>query len=112
MQVTDDLIRNVVAEVLTNMRSRSALPPSKNGNGHAGAWGVFADADSAITAAVKAQRTFEKRGLDDRRKAVDCVRRICKDQAEQLGREELEETKIGRLVHKIEKLLVCADRVP
>ncbi len=112
MQVTDDLIRNVVSEVLTNMRNRSALPPSKNGNGHVTGWGVFADADSAVTAAVKAQRAFEKRGLDDRRKAVDCVRRICKDQAEQLGREELEETKIGRLVHKIEKLIVAADRIP
>ena len=40
------------------------------------------------------------------------MRRICKDQAEQLGREELEETKIGRLVHKIEKLVVAADRIP
>src|SRR5205807_9375241 len=29
-----------------------------------------------------------------------------------LGREELEETKIGRLVHKIEKLKVIADRIP
>src|SRR5204862_2076060 len=38
--------------------------------------------------------------------------RICKGQAEQLGREELEETKIGRLVHKIEKLVVAADRIP
>ena len=33
-------------------------------------------------------------------------------QAEALGREELEETKIGRLVHKIEKLKVVADRIP
>src|SRR5262249_50069342 len=58
------------------------------------------------------QRAFEARGLDDRRKAVACIRRICSDQAEQLGREELEETKIGRLPHKIEKLKVIADRIP
>ena len=44
-----------------------------------------------------AQREFERRGLDDRRKAVDCIRKICIEQAETLGREELEETKIGRL---------------
>src|SRR5262249_28405167 len=31
---------------------------------------------------------------------------------ETLGREELEETKIGRLPHKVEKLRVIADRIP
>jgi aldehyde dehydrogenase len=108
MQVTDELIRNVVAQVLSQMRNGSA--PSKNS--HGGTWGIFADVDSAVAAAVKAQREFEKRGLDDRRKAVDCVRRICKNQAEELGRDELEETKIGRLVHKIEKLVVAAERIP
>src|SRR5581483_10133891 len=30
---------------------------------------------------------------------------------EELGREEFEETKIGRLPHKVEKLVICADRV-
>ena len=34
------------------------------------------------------------------------------DRAEELGREELEETRIGRLAHKIEKLKVIADRIP
>src|SRR6202158_4475389 len=46
------------------------------------------------------------------RRPVACTRRICTEQAEQLGREELEETKIGRLAHKIEKLKVIADRIP
>ncbi len=59
-----------------------------------------------------AQRDFEKRGLEDRRKAIACIRKICTEQAETLGREELEETKIGRLAHKIEKLKVIADRIP
>jgi aldehyde dehydrogenase len=110
MQVTDEFIRGVVQQVLTHMR---------NGNGRAGVRvaaraqrGVFQDVDSAVSATVEAQRQFEARGLEDRRKAVACVRKICTEQAEQLGREELEETKIGRLVHKIEKLKVIADRIP
>src|SRR4029077_6706279 len=45
-------------------------------------------------------------------KAVACIRQICTEQAESLGREELEETQIGRLPHKIEKLKVIADRIP
>ncbi len=94
MQVTDELIRGVVQQVLTQMRGKTA--PSGNGK-TAGARGVFQDVNDDIAAATDAQRRFEGRGLDDRRKAVACIRRICTQQAEQLGREELEETKIGRL---------------
>src|SRR5881275_1869147 len=109
MQVTDDLIRGVVQQVLAQMRNGHA-PASRNG--HASKRGVFQDVESAVKAASAAQKEFEARGLEDRRKAVDCVRKICSEQAETLGREELEETKIGRLVHKIEKLKVIADRIP
>jgi aldehyde dehydrogenase len=97
-------------QVLTQVRAGNSVAPHKNG--HARDWGVFQDVDKAVSAAAEAQREFERRGLDDRRKAVECIRKICKGQAEQLGREELEETKIGRLAHKIEKLTVIADRIP
>jgi aldehyde dehydrogenase len=107
MQVTEELVRNVVQEVLAGMRNGK---PKTNGKSRA--WGVFAEADAAIAASVDAQREFESRGLEDRRKAVQCIRKICSEQAEELGRAELEETKIGRLPHKIEKLQVIADRIP
>src|SRR5690242_18024863 len=99
MQVTDELIRGVVQQVLSQMRNGKAAPPA-NGNGKASARGVFQDVGEAVAAAAEAQRRFEARGLDDRRKAVACIRRICTERAEELGREELEETKIGRLPHK------------
>jgi aldehyde dehydrogenase len=111
MQVTDELIRGVVRQVLAQMRN--GTPPAGSGrNGQATGRGVFNDVESAVKAAVAAQREFESRGLEDRRKAIACIRKICLEQAEQLGRDELEETKIGRLVHKIEKLKVIADRIP
>ena len=68
MQVTDELIRSVVQEVLSHMRGGHAVST----NGHARNWGVFEDVDSAVAAAVEAQKQFEARGLEDRRKAVDC----------------------------------------
>src|SRR5712692_7577895 len=110
MQVTDQLVRNVVSQVLAQMRN--GKPTSNAKAGAPSSWGVFNDVEAAVSAAVAAQRSFEARGLEDRRKAVACVRKICTEQAEQLGREELEETKIGRLQHKIEKLKVIADRIP
>ncbi len=108
MQVTDELVRNVVQEVLAHMRNGKAAPT----NGHARTWGVFEDVDKAVAAAREAQQQYETRGLDDRKKAVDCVRRICIQQAEALGKAELEETRIGRLDHKIEKLIVAGEKTP
>jgi aldehyde dehydrogenase len=107
MQVTDELIRSVVQEVLAHVRQGT---PRTNGTAYA--HGIFKDVDDAVIAASAAQRDFEQRGLDDRRKAVACIRKICSEQAEQLGREELEETQIGRLPHKIDKLKIIADGIP
>ena len=70
----------------------------------AGNLGVFPTVDAAVEAAEAAFEQFRRRGLSDRKKAVECIRKICVDQAEELGRLELEETKIGRLDHKIAKL--------
>jgi aldehyde dehydrogenase len=109
MQVTDDLIRTVVQEVLSHMRNGHAPAAT---NGKARTWGVFDDVDKAVGAATEAQKQYEARGLEDRRKAVNCIRRICIEQAEQLGREEFEETKIGRLKHKVEKLVVAGEKTP
>ena len=57
-----------------------------------------------MAAAEAAFQAFRTRPLDDRKKAVDVHQTICVEQAEELGRMELEETKIGRLDHKIAKL--------
>jgi aldehyde dehydrogenase len=108
MPVTDELIRSVVQEVLLHMRN-GHVAPSSNGRK---TWGVFDDVDAAVAAASEAQKQFEARSLDDRRKAVDCIRRICIEQAATLGREELEETRIGRLKDKIEKLVVAGEKTP
>lgn len=112
MPTTDELVRTVVSQVLSRMRNGTApASPSRNGHGSSQR-GVFNDVSAAVAAAAEAQRQFERRGLDDRRKAVACIRKICSEQAEPLGREELEETQIGKLKHKIEKLKVIADRIP
>ncbi|MGH9807443.1 MAG: aldehyde dehydrogenase, partial [Terriglobia bacterium] len=109
MQVTDELIRGVVQEVLMHVRNGK---PSRNGAVTGGGFGVFKDVSSAVEAATTAQAEFARRGLEERRKAVACVRKICVEQSEPLGREEYEETKIGRLEHKIEKLVAAGERVP
>jgi acyl-CoA reductase-like NAD-dependent aldehyde dehydrogenase len=105
LQLSDELIRSVVQEVLSHMGNGAPVKTS-------GRWGVFDNVDEAVAAAKAAQEKFEGVGLSGRKKAVDCVRRICIDRAEELGRDEFEETKIGRPVHKIEKLRTCAEKTP
>jgi len=108
MHVTDELVKSVIQEVMNQMRNGRPKPT----NSHAHRGGVFADVDRAVAAAAEAQRQFETRGLEDRRKAVACIRRICVEQAESLGHEEMEETRIGRLEHKIEKLVIAGKNIP
>jgi len=109
LQITDDLIRSIVQEVLGNVRTGPGdLKPAPAGK----RWGVFASVDEAVAAANVAQQKFETLGTAARKKAVDCVRKIVIEKADELGRDEMEETKIGRLVHKIEKLKVAGELTP
>ncbi len=85
MQATDEIVRTVVSQVLARMRNGSVpASPSRNGHGTTQR-GVFNDVTAAVAAAVEAQRQFERRGLEDRRKAIACIRKICSEQAETLG---------------------------
>jgi len=117
LQVTDDLIRSVVQEVLAGMKTGSRSPGVRYseppGSGASpSAWGVFESVDDAVKAASKSQRQLESLGFDARKKATDCIRKICIEQANMLGLEEMEETKIGRLKHKVEKLVTAGERSP
>lgn len=107
---TEQTIRTVVQEVLAQL-SRSKGLGSDNGTGRNGDWGVFKTVDEAVAAANDAFVKLNKAPLTDRAKAIEIVKTMCFDQAEELGRAEFAETKIGRLDHKIEKLQIIR-RVP
>src|ERR1019366_7320745 len=66
--------------------------------------GVFATVDEAIDAAYEAQKKVAAMSFDQRKQMIDIIVRICNDRREELGRMEMEETKVARLDHKILKL--------
>lgn len=113
MQATEQLVRSVVEEVLTQLRSSpgagSLAAPRRNSGGQRG---VFADVNEAVTAARQAFEQLSERTIEDRKRIIDHVRRISIDQRVELGTMEMEETKIGRLEHKIEKLQTLGQRAP
>jgi len=76
----------------------------RNGAPASGESGVFATVDGAVKAARDAQPKVAALSLEDRSRLCGIVRRLCHDHASEWGRIELEETKLGRLDHKITKL--------
>ncbi|MCH7727406.1 MAG: aldehyde dehydrogenase EutE [Planctomycetes bacterium] len=108
MQINETLIRNVVAQVLAEV----GTAPLINGNGLRGRNGVFQDVNEAVAAAREAFEQLSQRGMEDRKRIIDHIRRISIDQCVELGTMEMEETKIGRLDHKIDKLKTLGEKTP
>ncbi len=135
MTTTEQTIRNVVEEVLAELgKTRTkpaasvstprptngqgipvksgangagvAAPSSSSAPSLSGSHGVFRDVDQAVGAAAEAFQQLRRKTLADRDRIVQIVKDLCEQQAEELGRMELQETKIGRLDHKIEKLKI------
>src|SRR5438445_5867592 len=118
--VNETLIRDVVAEVLGRLGQKAGGDaPSKTdcgcGNSHvsggsirstSGKHGVFQDATAACAAAHDAFLQLKEKGMAARAKVVEIVKSLAEANAEEWGRLELEETRIGRLDHKIEKLKI------
>lgn len=71
--------------------------------------GVFNDVDQAVSAAKAAQKSLARRSLAQRKRICELIREICRDQAEELGRMEYEETRIGHPAHKPGKMKNVAD---
>jgi aldehyde dehydrogenase len=101
------MIRSVIEQVLAEVGN---IPPLRNGQG--GRFGIFNDVDDAVAAASEAFDQLSRRPISDRKRAIDHIRRISIDQCVELGTMEMEETKIGRLEHKIEKLKTLGEKTP
>ncbi len=123
--VNETLIRDVVTEVMGRLGggaplahspspSPAAPAPAKESCGVArkvsaapalrGKFGVFATAEEACAAAQESFLQLKEQGIAARRKIEEIVKALAEKNAEAWGKIEFEETKIGRLDHKIAKL--------
>jgi aldehyde dehydrogenase len=109
--IDEKLVARVVGEVLTRLSSHNQASAAKSASAQT-AYGVYEDMNDAVEAA---QRSFEKLragGMTARKKAIAVIRKLCVQKAKEWGEIEFNETKIGRLDHKIEKLSICGELVP
>lgn len=105
MQASEQAVRQIVQEVLsqitTNGSPAGSGPSLNNGSGN---FGVFNDVDQAVAAAQQGFEQLSEASMEQRATAIEIVKSMCEDRAEEWGTKELAETKIGRLDHKIAKL--------
>src|SRR5688500_13063031 len=109
MQINESVIRSVVAQVLAEV-ARNGAPVS--GKSFAGRNGVFTCANEAVAAARDAFEQRSERTVEDRKRIIGHIRRISIDQCVEVGTMEMNETKVGRLEHKIEKLKALGEKTP
>jgi acyl-CoA reductase-like NAD-dependent aldehyde dehydrogenase len=127
-QINESLVRDIVAEALARLgggapapKREPSPPPAPAPSAPAcacehktraasislrGKYGVFQDANEACAAANEAFQQLSEKGVAARRKIEEIVKTMADKNAEQWGRIEFDETKIGRLDHKIEKLKI------
>ena len=106
-QVSPQVIAEIAKEVVARLRMQMQTAPTAQAptpRTSAARDGVFATVDEAVNAAYEAQKKVAAMPLDHRKRIIDIIIRICNDRREELGKMELEETKVGRLDHKILKL--------
>ena len=115
--VNEALIRDVIDEVMNRLGGGASASANSGSNGDCGCnstpvrtgsgnYGVFPTADEACEAAAGAFQQLREQGVAARVKVIDIVKKMCEDNSQEWGRIELEESKIGRLDHKIEKLQI------
>jgi len=116
INVDERAIRTVVEEVLAKLAkpgAASAERPAPAAVGRScecrrgpskGDDGVFTDADKAAAAARGAFEQLREKGLETRARIVEIVKEACSANAREWGKLEFDETRIGRLDHKVEKL--------
>jgi len=105
MTSQEQVIADIAREVVTRLRTQMQQPAAMTSPSHSAARdGVFLTVNEAANAAHAAAKRVGEMSLQDRGRMIAIVRRICIDRADELGAMELEESKVGRLDHKIQKL--------
>lgn len=101
----EQLISEIAREVIARLQGGTpAGAPAAKAAPETGD-GVFATVDEAVKAAAEAQLRLAQMSLSERGRIIAIIRRLCAENAQEWARLELAETGLGRLDHKIEKLL-------
>lgn len=109
-QEIDRIVQDVLGQIGYAGRrpagSRPASAPAAPGGV------VYPDLESAIAQAKSAHKPLLDLGLDARYKIVAAMRHVARENAELLGRMAVEETGLGKMPDKMNKVLLAANKTP
>jgi aldehyde dehydrogenase len=106
------IVETVLSRLVQSQQVAAPAPLAKPacgctaGGASTGKFGVFTCVNKAAEAANDAHLQLRKLGVGGRAKVIEIVKGLAVANAEAWGRFEMEETKIGRVDHKVAKLLI------
>lgn len=109
-----DIVRKVIEEVGRN-GGESAVKPAiacAGGTASGGRDGVFEQIEDAIQAAVAAQRQFAQVPLRERKRFIDVIREVSRQNARAWAESIVKDTGMGRVDHKTVKNTLAANLTP
>ena len=101
-QMVAEIAKEVVSRLQAHMNGGTAQASSPAAT--AGNDGIFETVDEAVKASTEAQKKVAAFSLEDRGRMVSIIRNLCESRKQEFGKLELDETGLGRLDHKIQKL--------
>ena len=117
LQLDEQAVRAIVEDVMRGLNraipaaaapapksAPAASPASASRRSGGPRYGVFDDVKEACAAAQSAFEQLRNKGVAGRAKVVEIVKELCTKNAKEWGKFEFDETKIGRLEHKVAKL--------
>ena len=111
---TEAEIEKVIRSVLSGLggeRGEELSATSTDYNGRAFI-GVYTDMEEAIEAAGRGYKAIRAMSLAEREKIISAIRDLTREEAENMAKLGVKETKMGRVDHKIAKHLLVADKTP
>jgi len=108
VQIDQNQIERIVGEVVRGLKPDRQRPTGSEDS----TWGIFADVDTAVNAAMLAFRQLDLLPLARREDIIRHMRQAARDNAQVLAYEAWQETGMGRYEDKTEKNLLVAEKTP
>src|SRR5512137_140548 len=110
--MTDTEVRNLVEQIVRRVVQDATASGPATVYPSDGDWGVFNDMNQAVEAAHEAFLDYRERSAQCRKTITDAVRQMALDHKEEFARMAVEETGMGRIDHKILKIINAAKNSP
>ncbi len=106
MEINETYVKEIIEKVLKDVEKTQPVVSSKK------QLGVFDTMTEALEAVQKAYKLFRKYSVAQREQMISKIRELTLNEAEVMARMGVEETKMGRIEHKVIKHQLVANKTP